>query len=179
VIDLLSTMQAVLRDAGFRTRLISLERSPVLSFEDDIVIGFGCAFDDPDSLLTRWTSLEMSLLMRYAGNLRAAGDKAWNVYCVFLATRPGDTIQNRQIRWIEENLERTRKIAACGVGTREALVRALLPLLPLQFQPTLQAEDITLRLVRRIQSIAPRAAGVFLNEATPADEIARLLREPQ
>lgn len=178
MIDVLSTMQGVLREAGFTTRLTSIDRSPIVCFEDDTLMGFGCVFEDPGGLLTRWKATEMSLLTRHAASLRIAGEKAWNVYCVFLCGSIADSIQNRQVRWIEEDLERTRKIAGCGLASREDLVRVLLPLLPLQYQPVLQAEDVTQRLQRRIRTIAPRASEVVLDEAVSAAEVVRLLGGP-
>ncbi len=178
MIDLTSTMQGVLREAGFTIRLISLDRSPVICFEDDTLIGFACTFDDPSSLLARWKSTETSLLKRHAGSLRAAGEKAWNVYCVFLCALAGDSVQSRQVRWIEEDLERTRKITASGLASREDLVRALLPLLPLQYQPELEPENVTQRLERRVRSIAPKASAIVLDASVSPAEVVRLLGEP-
>jgi hypothetical protein len=178
MIDLLATMQVVLREAGFTTRLHSVDRSTVVHFEDDTLMGFGCVFDNPNELLRRWKAMEMSLLMRSAPRLRIAGDKAWNVYCVLLCGSAADSIQNRKVQWVEEDLERTRKVAACGISSREDLIRALLPILPLQYQPVLRAEDVTQRLHRRIRDIAPRAADVALNEAVPVAEVVRLLGGP-
>jgi hypothetical protein len=178
MIDLLSTVQVVLREAGFTTRLISGDRSPVVCFEDDALIGFGCVFSDPGELLTTWKAKEMSLLKQNALSFRAAGEKAWNVYCLFLCGSGADQVQSRQVRWVEEDLERTRKIAACGLASRGDLVRALLPILPLQYQPILQAEDVTERLQRLIRTIAPKASDVALDETVSAAEVVRLLGEP-
>jgi hypothetical protein len=50
-------------------------------------------------------------------------------------------VQAREIKWIEENLERTRKIAGSGIADKERLIKVLLPLLPLQFQPVLDSEE--------------------------------------
>jgi hypothetical protein len=97
---------------------------------------------------------------------------------LFLSSAIADALQKRQINSIEEDLERTRKIAACAISTREDLVRALLPILPLQHQAVLRPEDITERLKRRILNIAPKAANVALDETVSAVEVARLLGEP-
>jgi hypothetical protein len=175
MIDVLSTMQVVLREAGFTTRLDSVDRSPIVCFEDDVLTGFGCIFEDPGSLLSKWKTSEMSLLMRYAPGLRAAGEKAWNVYCLFFCGLPGAPDQIRQIHWIEEDLERTRKVAACGLASREDLVRALLPVLPLQYQPLLQPEDVTERLRARIRAISPSASDIVLDESVSVTEVVRLL----
>jgi hypothetical protein len=177
MIDLLSTMQVVLREAGFATRLTSVDRSSIVCFEDDTLMGFGCVFEDPKGLLMRWKATEMLLLTRYAPSLRAAGEKAWNVYCIFLCGSAADPIQNRQVRWIEEDLDRTRKLAACGLASREDLLRALLPVLPLQYQPVLRAEDVTERLQIRVRTIARRASSVVLDEDVSPAEVVRLLGE--
>lgn len=177
MIDVLSTLHVVLREAGFTTCLTSIDHSPIVSFEDDTLIGFGCVFDDPGALLARWKSTEMLLLKRYAAGFRIAGEKAWNVYCVFLCGSLADSIQNRQVRWIEEDLERTRKVAACSLASREDLLRALLPILPLQYQPVLRAEDVTERLQTRIRTIAPRTPHVVLDQAVSPAEVVRLLGE--
>jgi hypothetical protein len=176
--DLLSTAHTVLRDAGFKAKLSSADRTLILSFEDEVIIGFVCVFSDPAALLARWRSAEMSLLARYAQSIRAAGDKAWNVYCAFLCASAGSSEEERQIRWIEEDLERTRKIAGCGLTTREEIVRVLLPLLPLQYQATLEPEDVNRRFQRLVDTIAPKVAGVILDDGVPAREVIRILGEP-
>jgi hypothetical protein len=177
MIDVLSTMQVVLREAGYTTRLTSMDRSSVVCFEDDVLTGFACVFEDAGRLLAEWQSLETSLLARYAPSLRAAGEKAWNVYCVFMCTSAPDSTQRREVSWIEEDLNRTRKVAGCSIASREDLVRALLPVLPLQYQPVLRAEDLTERLRARILTIAPRASEVALDDSVSPTEVIRLLEE--
>jgi len=76
-----------------------------------------------------------------AAQFRAAGDKAWNVYSVFVTEARASIEEHRQVRWIEEDLERTRKITATGVIAREDVVKALLPLLPIMAKPVL-APDV-------------------------------------
>lgn len=177
MIDLLASTQVELRKAGYTTRLESMNRSSVVCFEDIVVTGFALVFADPVTLVAEWKDTESALLRRHAPSLRAAGDKAWNVYCVFLSESPAPADLDRQIRWIEEDLNRTRKIAACGISSREDLIRALLPILPLQYQARLRAGDITERLRARIQGIAPKASEVVLNDSVPPAEVVRLLGE--
>lgn len=173
--DLLSSTQIVLRDAGYVTRLISIDRNPIVCFEDEVLTGFACVFKDVLTLLEKWRHLETALLTRYAPNLRNAGDKAWNVYVLFLCDKYADSTQARQIAWVEENLERTRKIAAAGLSSREILIEAILPVLPLQFQPELRLEDVTERLLTRIRAITPQAADAVLNDALAPTEVVRLI----
>jgi hypothetical protein len=177
MIDVLSTVQVTLNEAGFITHLTIVDQNSIVCFEDDILTGFCCIFENPEMLLASWKSLQMSLLMRYAPNLRAAGEKAWNVYCVFLCRSAVSPDHRRQVRWIEEDLERTRKITGCGLASREDVVRCLLPVLPIQHQPLIRAEDVTQRLRTRIQSIVPKASEIVLDESIAPVEVVRLLGE--
>jgi hypothetical protein len=175
MIDLLSSAQILLREAGFATGLSSIDGSQLVRFEDDTLMGFGWVFTSADEMISHWKAIETALLTQYAPRLRGAGEKAWNVYSVFLSSAGATSSQARQVHWIEENLDRTRKIAACGVTTREELRRALFPLLPLQQKPALRAEDVTERLQRRAAEIAPKASRVVLDDDVPVDEVVRIL----
>jgi hypothetical protein len=175
MIDIFSTAQGILRESNYRTRLLPFEQSSILSFEDESILGFCYVFADLTELLTRWKSIEAEFLNRHSPRFRSAGDKAWNIYSVFMTGETGDSVQMREVRWIEEDLDRTRKIAACGVTTREYLYRALLPLLGLQYRPTLQLDGLTERLQRRISAIAPAAANVALKDDVAPIEVVRLL----
>jgi hypothetical protein len=175
MIDLLAQIQATLKGAGYSTWLTEFETLPVICFEDEVIFGFVSIFSKPNDLITRWRPTETSILRRFASNIRGAGEKAWNVYSVFLCSEAASDTEAREIRWIEENLERTRKLTANGVVNREDVAIALLPLLPLQHQPLLLTDDFKERLKRRIQAIAPKAAEVALDDEIPAIEVARLL----
>ncbi|MFZ0928497.1 MAG: hypothetical protein WAN11_07845 [Syntrophobacteraceae bacterium] len=175
MIDVFSILQVLLREAGFITHLDSIDRTSIACFEDDVLSGFCCVFEEPESLLSRWKAMEMSFLKRYAPSLRTAGEKAWNVYCVFLCSPPADADQKRQVHWIEEDLNRTRKLAACGLTSRHDLVRTLLPILPLQYQPVVRPDDVTERLRTRIRIISPNASDIVLDESVAPAEVVRLL----
>lgn len=177
MIDLLSTCQVLLKEANFTTRLSSLGRSSVVCFEDGALMGFCCTFATPDELLAKWKTTEQEILVRFAPNFRSAGDKAWNVYCVFLCDATPTDEQKRVIGWIEEDLERTRKIAACGIASREDVTRALLPILPIQYQAVLLDTEVTERLKKRIADISPNAASIALDPSIPVAEVARRLGE--
>src|SRR5262249_45910911 len=156
----LSTTQVMLRDCGFATHALSADSRSAIAFEDESTVGFTIEFDAPAELLREWKAVETTLLTRYARAFRSAGDKAWNVYSVLLCPAPADETTARQIRWIEEDLDRTRKIASCGISTREQLSQTLLPLLRIQYQPVLASTDVRTRLLSRLRSIAPRATDV-------------------
>jgi hypothetical protein len=54
-------------------------------------------------------------------------------------------------------------------------VTALLPILPIQYRPRLEGEDLTDRLKRRIATIAPAVVEVALDEDVAPAEVVRLL----
>lgn len=177
MIDLLSTCQMLLKDANFNVRLSNVGGASVVCFEDGALIGFCCQFENPEILLDKWKSTEQEILVRFAPNFRSAGDKAWNVYCVFLSPAIASDAQKREVSWIEEDLDRTRKIAACGVSSREQVIRALLPILPIQHQATLLDAEVTERLKRRISDISPNAVHVALEPSVAPAEVVRRLGE--
>ena len=177
MMDLGPPVQGVLQDAGYDTWLLSIEGLRAIGFEDDAVMGFVYLFEDVPTLLGSWRDLETKLLTRHASSLQRAGEKTWNIYSVFLSAGGADAVHLREVRWIEEDLERTRKLAACGLTSREGIITALLPLLPIQRQPSLDGEefDLTQRLERRVASIAPEGGKAVLNNDVPAADVVRLL----
>jgi hypothetical protein len=176
--DLTSALEVVLQEGEYRTSLVSVEGILAVLFEDDALLGFVTVFEDVQTLLGRWQALEMALLTRYAPRLQAAGDKAWNVYCAFLTAAEANVVEQRELDWIEENQERTRKIAAAGILGKEEICGALLPVLPLQYRAAVASEDLTARLQKRIATIAPNAAESALDERVAAAEVARILGAP-
>jgi hypothetical protein len=175
MIDLLSATQVLLRDAGYAVRLSTIQKSPLVSFEDGTVIGFCSVFEQPAEVITKWRSRETEILTRFAPCFRAGGDKAWNVYCVFLCSVVPSKTESREIAWVEEDLNRTRKIAASGIRTRDELVRVFLPVLPFQYQPRLIENDFAKRLEVRIGEIAPRARAAALDLNLSPEEVVRFL----
>lgn len=177
MIDLLSTAQVLLKDAGYDVRLAEVQKSVVASFEDATIVGFCSLFETPAQLISKWRTQETEILTRFAPNFRSAGEKAWNVYCIFICAEPATEGEARQVSWIEEDLDRTRKIAGCGISTRDELVRHLLPVLPLQHQPELPETDVTRRLEARIADIAPQAQHIVLDpEILPLEVVTVLGR---
>jgi hypothetical protein len=170
-----ATVQIVLEEAGYATWLVLVEEFTTICFEDDAVMGFATVFDEPATLLQRWPAVESLLLGRHAPRFREAQEKAWNVYSVFLCPKIGSAGETRQIRRIEEDLEKTRKLAGCGLIGREEIVTTLLPILPIQSRPRLEGEDLTDRLKKRIATIAPVVVNVALDENVAPEEVVRLL----
>jgi hypothetical protein len=175
--DLKPMLQAMLQDAGYHTWLVALDKYEVIAFEDDATMGFAIIFETGSELLKQWQNLETKFLMNFSPALKKAGEKTWNVYSVFLCLDGAIEDEARAIRWIEEDLQRTRKITGTVPNGRTDLVTALLPLLPIQYQPRLDAVDfdLKLRLKRRIGSIAPAAEQAALDKGVAATEVVRLL----
>lgn len=173
--DLLASMQVILKQAGFRTQLLHIDSVELVCFEDTSLLGFGCVFESPDELLGNWRAIEDSLIRRFAVDFRKAADKSWNVYCVFLSRSGGSARENRRVRWIEEDLQHTRKVTGSDLRSREALMDALLPLLPLQNHAVVRPADVTKRLEARIASIAADAKAAVLDDTIPPEEIVHLL----
>lgn|ERR1700730_2035060 len=174
--EVLSTVQVVMQNASYRTWEIGGSRHPTVGFEDEAAMGFVCVFDTARQMLDDWRETEAMLLGRYAVQFRAAGDKAWNVYSVFVSEVHCSDEERREVRWIEEDLERTRKITATGVVGRDDVVKDLLPLLPIIAKPLLAPEDLTQRLLRRIEVISPRVRDVVLDDSISPSEVAARLR---
>jgi hypothetical protein len=177
MIDVLSTSLGILQENGYAARLSRLQLIDALSFEDDSLLGCVFEFPEPTSLLLSWRGAEEVFLRANANRFRLAGEKAWNVYCVFLTGADGDDRKRREIRRIEEDLDRTRKLAMCGVSTKQLLMDALLPLLSLQQKPILEPEGYEQRLRRRLARTVSPLVENAADESTDPDEIARILRE--
>jgi hypothetical protein len=173
--DITSSIQIILQEAGYKTWLVPVEQHTAVCFEDAAVIGFASIFEEPGSLLKSWRSVETTLLTRHAPRFREAEDKAWNVYSIFLCAKSANEDVAREIRCIDEDQERTRKIVACGLASHESIVTALLPILPIQYRPRLEEGDVTERLKKRIASIAPAVTNVALDEDVPPSDVVRLL----
>lgn len=168
----------VLQDAKFSTRNEEVQQRKILCFEDDAIIGFACSFATGAELLTHWKEAELSALRHFGPSLKNAQDKAWNVYTVLFCALVANTEERRQIQWLEEDMELTRKIIGCRISTQDELIQTILPILPLQQQPLLQSEDVTSRLRIRIESIAPNAADLVMNDAVPPNDVIRFLAGP-
>lgn len=175
--DLHSNLQIVLQNSGYRTWLVADDFSPIVGFEDEAAMGFIFVFETVPLLLQHWRLREQSMLRKSVPNLQRAREKAWNMYSVFVCDQPAmDAVTSRQVRQIEEDLERTRKIAACGLASTQDLIQSLLPLLPMQYKPTLEGENIEQRVKKRIAAIAgPEATAAFFEKGVDAVEVARLL----
>jgi len=165
--------EIVLREAGYTT--YPPERLPisVLRFENEALIGFLYDFASADELLGVWRQAQSQTLARYQSTLRLAGDKAWNIYSVFLCQDASPELAP-QIERIEEDFSLTRKIARGGIRVPADLRWALLPLLPISSHVTAVESDYISRLHNRLKDVTPEAVAAFLGAST-AIEVARIL----
>jgi hypothetical protein len=160
--DIKSTVQITLQEAGYKTWLAFVDQFTAVCFEDDAIMGFVSIFDESRLLLDHWRDVESVFLARHSPRLREAEDKAWNVYSIFLCPASASDDDARQIRSIGEDLELTRKIAACDLVGQEEIVEALLPILPIQYSPRLASEDLTARLKKRKERL-PRLPSMLFS----------------
>jgi hypothetical protein len=93
--DLNSTLQVVLQESGYRTSLVTLDGVVAVCFEDEAAMGFACVLENVTTLLEKWQTIETGLLRRYAPRLQDAGEKSWNVYCIFLCGAPATEVEQR------------------------------------------------------------------------------------
>lgn len=174
LIDILTEAQGAFESAEYQTLRWAGE-SPVLGFENSVVLGFVHVFDTPAALLSTWEQRSMAVLQRFAPLLRSGGAKAWNVYTVLLADAEGNDEEKIQLSKIEEDMSRTRKIARAGLSNRKALYDALLPLLPLAGKTHLGVVNFAAELERRADVPASSIAALLLGEST--EKISDMLRD--
>jgi hypothetical protein len=173
--DIETQAEILLREAGYETWPWGGGPVPVVCFENEAVVGFIHVFGTSDGLLEDWQKAQEVTLARHAPALRLAGEKAWNVYSVFIAG-DGPGARMRDIEQIEEDFRQTRKIARAGVQTGSDLTKVLLPLLPIISQPVIAGTDYQARLQTRLKDVSPEAVAAFLGPIEAAD-VARILAE--
>jgi len=162
VIDMLKTSGEVLSRVGFSVSPVSVSARQALAFEDAMVLGFLFAYDDPRELMENWAKDADQAVATHQLGMRRAAQKAWNTYVVLLAAKEVDYAQSVALGEIEENLIGTRKIARAGIGDVASVRAALLPLLPLQSAPKLEAVDIVREIRERTTELPAAAVDAFL-----------------
>jgi hypothetical protein len=172
--DILTDARAQLSEAGYDAWLWQSQNAVALCFEDDSIIGFLHQFDSASQLLEQWQGRESAILTSYAPSLRASGQKAWNVYSVFLTDERCDMPVARRVMQLDENFENTRKIARPHVASTDMLKRALLPLLPIQSNINLLREDVQPLLRSRFENVVKPSLAEAVLSLAPNDEIAKI-----
>lgn len=177
MIDVPEECRRLLGEAAITTGLIETSRGSALAFEGITVLGFIIVYHDPAHLLERWSDDAAALIAANQLSLRRAQAKAWNTYMIFLAeTAVSKSEQQVAIAAIEEDLIGTRKIARVEIRTREDLRAALLPLLPIQNMPRLEAVNMVAEIDLRTTELSERMRQAFLSRV-PEAVVAQVLEE--
>ena len=165
MIDVLKAGADLLSEAGFSTNSVSIGDRQALAFEDATVLGFLFDYHDPRELIDAWHKDTDQAIATYQFGLRRAAQKAWNAYVILLAVGEADYAQAVALSAIEEDLTGTRKIARAGIADVPSLRVALLPLLPVQSAPRLEAVDILDEIRQRTTELPGHAIDAFLSSA--------------
>ena len=171
--DIATQAEIILRKAGYDTWPWTGVSPAVTCFENAVLIGFVHAFASVADLLAHWETAQQAVLSRHSAALRRAGEKAWNVYSIFLTAEQASPRQST-IERIEEDFALTRKIARAAIRTTDDLESALLPLTAVRDQPMLTDANFEARLRTRLKDLPQDAITAFLGE-TRANEVARKL----
>jgi hypothetical protein len=163
MIDLLQESSDLLSSVGFGTTRMKVGSREALVFEDTTVLGFLFAYQNPIDLV--WQQDSDLAIADYQFALRRAGQKAWNTYLILLAAMPGGDVDAASLAAIEEDLAGTRKIARMDVRDPAEVRAALLPLLPLQAAPKLEAVNIPDEIRQRATELPTRVVDAFLSSA--------------
>jgi len=174
----LSTIEILLREAGFDVGMLDVPPANVLTFEDDFVLGFVLFYSNPGALLMNWRDDNDKVLKAAQFALRRSGRKAWNAYVVFLASAPPSYSESIALAEIESDLVGTRKIARAGVSDSESLRGAFLPLLNVQNAPFLDPVDMVVEIRLRTTELPQVVVEAFLSDGSDAD-ILSLLEDVQ
>ncbi len=161
-------MREYLAEGGYWVGGLPASTGDILTFENDTILGFVIYYLDPQSLIDSWHKDSGVVLNSAQFFLRRSETKAWNTYFVFLADHFPDYGQSIAIGSIEEDLVGTRKIARAGVVASDALRSALLPLLPIQNTPQIEAVDMVEEVRLRTQGLPSELIETFLSGASDA-----------
>lgn len=175
-IDLLNECQRLLSEVNISTSLVEAGQFRALAFEGSTVLGFLVAYETPVQLLDRWDVESTLLINRHRLSLRRASSKAWNTYAVFIARSEANAHEKVALGSIEEDLSGTRKIARAGISDARGVRGALLPLLPIQNAPRLEAVDMTAEIRLRTSELPSRVVDAFLSGAQETT-VAQVLEE--
>jgi hypothetical protein len=176
--DVFDATEGLLTRMGFTTLRSSAMGREVLIFEDDSVIGFVFLYANSQALIAGWESDSEAAVSAHQLALRRAGQKAWNTYVILLATGEASSSEIAALGAIEEDLTGTRKIARSGIRDIPDVEAALLPLLPIQSAPKLDAVDMVFEIRQRATELPPRAVEAFVS-GTDGSVVLQVIEETQ
>jgi len=176
--DILTASAELLTESGYEASRGSVNGREFIAFEDETVLGFLFAYADISSLVECWAQNERQVIRDHQFVLRRSGQKAWNIYVAFLTEATSDYAFSVRLIAIEEDIGGTRKVARAGIRDSFDLRGALLPLLPLQAAPKLEAVDMHAEIRQRATDLHTRAVEAFLHRADDAVILQVLEEEP-
>lgn len=141
---ILETARSILEGAEYSTTIVGATGTQFI-FEDTNVYGF-VTVAEPLTISQTWEALQDTFLRKQASVLSKVPEKAWNLYAVFLSGDPCPDDLTHIVDSIEEDFRGTRKIARCGLDSRDSIEVALAPLLPLKHARPLAIMDLQDRL---------------------------------
>jgi len=168
--------RSILEDAGYITAVPDQD-SLMFYFEDNSLLGFIVIHERSETILDHWEEQQDSFLRHHAMRLRREPNKAWNVYSIHLTSDKPRTEVSGQLFQIEEDFRGTRKLVRAGIETKSDLLRALLPLLPIQNLIAVQPEDAYENLRERLATQNSSLAGILGD--TQVHELVALLTEEE
>lgn len=173
---LLDEVRSVLEGEGYQTYAPEPDAS-FFYFEDLSVIGQVQTPDTANEIIEHWESVQDTFLRTNAPKFLRDATKAWNLYTVMLTTDPGDKTVPARLFAIEEDFRGTRKIVRAGVLSRDDILSALAPLLPLQRLLVVGRPQARQRLAERLSLVHHALTPLTSNES--AESIAAALIEVQ
>lgn len=178
MIEILQSCNDLLRESGYSVERAAIGQGEALVFEGDIVLGFLFAYDSSADLMKSWPTDSDAAISTYQFGLRKSGTKAWNTYLILLTPEPADYAKAVSLGAIEEDLGGTRKVVRAGIQDVADLSAALLPLLPLQSAPRLEAVDMRKEIRQRTTELPVRVVDAFLSGAEESVVIQVLEESP-
>jgi hypothetical protein len=163
--EIFDATERLLNRMGFTALRSSAKGKDILIFENDSVIGFVFSYPNAQTLIADWGNDSEAAVSANQFALRRAGQKAWNTYVVLLAGEQSSYTEIAALAAIEEDLTGTRKIARSAIRDISDVEAALLPLLPLQSAPKLDAVDMVSEIRQRATELPPRAIEAFISGA--------------
>lgn len=176
MIDTIGECERLLLNSAMSTARLHRQHPQALLFEGQTVLGFVLIYSETANLISAWELHLSEIVAQHQFALRLANAKAWNTYAVLLASDTAKPPEQVTLSAIEENLVGTRKIARAGVISAEAVRAALLPLLPIQHAPKLEAIDMKAEILVRSAGLPTPVVDAFLSSASDST-VARLLEE--
>ena len=165
--ELVHDVRAALHAAGYDTLMLRPD-SAVLYFEDDSIMGHVHVVESAEEILDRWESIQDEFLRSNAPRFLRDPLKAWNIYTVLVTAAPHTQRTATALLSVEDDMRGTRKIVRAGVVTKQDVLGALAPILPLRNVSTVSPVNLTTRLEERLRAIATPLPYLVTGAATDA-----------